>query len=93
MAADQNDELVKTPMSFRQTIAMVVKNITIEPAMFLISFSAMLDSVANSQMVVLKSCKTDFGYNDTVCNNLSSDEFEQENINVSNEVNNNLKTG
>ena len=38
-------------------------------------------------MVAIKSCKNDFGYNDTVCNNLNSPEFKEENIEVSIELN------
>ena len=67
-------------------LAKVFKNITIEPAMFLISFSSSIDKIATSQMIVLKSCKNDFGYNDTVCENINSPIYEAENIQVSNEV-------
>ena len=54
--------------------------------MFLISFSGAIEGIASSQMVVLKSCKLDFGYNDTVCQNINSPIYEHENILVSNEV-------
>ena len=72
----------KKPLNLLQKI---VKNITIEPAMFLISFTASLDGVSYNQMVLEKSCKVDFGYNDTVCENLVSD-FKNENKVVQDEV-------
>ena len=65
----------------------IIDNITIEPALFLIMFSAGIDNVANSQMVIIKSCKNDFGWNDTVCDNLNTDQFHDENVQVSNELN------
>ena len=64
----------------------IFRNITIEPAMFLISFSSAIDQIATSQLVVLKSCKLDFGYNDTVCENINSPIYDAQNIEVSNEV-------
>ena len=67
-------------------IMKILQNITIEPAMFLIAFSSGIDNIANSQMVVLKSCKNDFPeYNETVCNNLN--DYHDANIAVSNELN------
>ena len=63
----------------------VIKNITIEPAMFVIYLAATLDGVSYGQMVLEKSCKVDFGFNDTVCDNLVHD-FKEENELVQNEV-------
>ncbi len=51
----------------------IADNITIEPAMFLISFASSIDNVAISQMNIYKSCRVDFGYNDTICLNLIPD--------------------
>ena len=66
-------------------ITKVFTNITIEPAYFLISFAAELDDVSLSQMTIYKSCRADFHYNDTVCENLVTD-FKEENDIVQNEV-------
>jgi hypothetical protein len=66
-------------------IKLILLNITIEPAMFLISFSNSLDDVSVKQMQIYKSCHVDFGYNDTVCENLVSD-FKPQNDEVQNEV-------
>ena len=55
-----------------------ISHITIEPAYFLISFSKSLEEVSLSQMTIYKTCRVDFGYNDTVCNNLVT-EFHDEN--------------
>ena len=38
-------------------------------------------------MVAIKSCKNDFGYNDTVCYNLDSEEYHDQNVEVSIEFN------
>ncbi len=53
--------------------------------MFLISFSNSLDDVSVKQMQIYKSCHVDFGYNDTVCDNLVQD-FKEQNEEVQNEV-------
>ena len=54
------------------------KNVTIEPAIFLIAFSDILDDISVKQMQIDKCCHVDFGFNDTVCDNLVS-QFEKEN--------------
>ena len=38
-------------------------------------------------MVAIKSCLNDFGYNDTVCYNLDSEEYHDQNVEVSIELN------
>ena len=64
----------------------IVSNITIEPALFLTTFAKSLSSVSFDQMLIEKTCKVDFGFNDTVCDNLV-DIYEDENTLVQNEVN------
>jgi hypothetical protein len=64
---------------------LIIRNITIEPAMFLISFSNSLDDVSVKQMQIYKSCHVDFNFNDTVCDNLVKG-FPDENDLVQNEV-------
>ena len=63
----------------------VFNNITIEPALFLTSFAGQLGDATFGQMVIYKSCKSDFGYNSTVCNNLI-DDFPDQNTEIQNEV-------
>ena len=66
----------------------ILSNVTIEPALFLIMFSSGIDNVANSQMVLIKSCRNDFPeFNDTICDNLNDPAYHDENIMVSNELN------
>lgn len=83
---ESDDTITKPKENF---IKKVIKNITIEPAMFVISLAVMLDGVSYGQMVLEKSCKVDFGFNDTVCDNLVHD-FKEENELVQNEVRNNI---
>ena len=83
---ESDDTITKPKENF---IKKVLKNITIEPAMFVISLAVMLDGVSYGQMVLEKSCKVDFGFNDTVCDNLVHD-FKEENELVQNEVRNNI---
>ena len=45
----------------------VLKNITIEPAMFLLMLSGGLDDPLIPQFIITKICSYDFGYNETVC--------------------------
>jgi hypothetical protein len=63
----------------------ILKNVTIEPAMFLIAFSTSMDDLSLSQMIIHKSCKVDFGLNDTICDNLETD-YKDENLMVQEEV-------
>lgn len=86
MEESDDDTITKPKENF---IKKVLKNITIEPAMFVISLAVMLDGVSYGQMVLEKSCKVDFGFNDTVCDNLVHD-FKEENELVQNEVRNNI---
>ena len=72
-------------MNIFAKIKTIISNITIEPAMFLIMFTSHLDHIAHSQMVLDKCCKIDFGYNDTVCDNLVTD-FKEQNKQVQDEV-------
>ncbi len=67
-------------------LKLILTNITIEPAMFLITFSSSLDDVSVKQMLIEKSCRTDFQFNDTICDNLLLDEYKEENDAVQNEV-------
>ena len=65
----------------------IIDKITIEPAIFLISFAESIDKIATSQLIVDKACYQNFDFNDTVCENLNSDEYHEENIQVTNELN------
>ena len=52
----------------------ILKTITIEPAVFLISFSTNMDDVTLSQMTLYKSCSNDFPqYDNETCLNLVND--------------------
>jgi hypothetical protein len=48
------------------------RSITIEPALFLMAFAITLCSPVLQNLVLMKACLTTFGYNETVCNNLSN---------------------
>lgn len=65
----------------------VLKNITIEPAMFLLILSGGLDDPLIPQFIITKICSYDFGYNETVCDdkNLVTD-FQEENDEIQKEV-------
>ena len=67
-------------------ISKILSNITIEPALFLTSFAKCISGVSYEQMLIEKTCKNDFGFNDTVCDNLVNI-FEDENTLIQNEVN------
>ena len=64
-----------------------VKNITIEPAMFLMVLSMSMTETLFQQFIMTKICLTDLGYNDTVCDdeNLVT-EFPEANEEVQIEV-------
>ena len=69
----------------------ILSNITIEPAVFLISFSTNMDDVSLSQMTLYKSCENDFPeYNHTTCLNLVQN-FEANRV-VQQEVNSRLES-
>ena len=66
----------------RQTsrLMKVAANITIEPALFLISFSSSMDDVSLANMVLYKTCKEN--NNDTVCLDLLNDNYTDINEDV-----------
>ena len=45
-------------------------NLTIEPAMFLMSFAWSLSGSTGSQLLIYKSCRIDFNQTDETCHNL-----------------------
>ena len=63
----------------------IVKGITIEPAVFIVSLSTTIENIANSQIAIEKTCKVDFQYNETVCDKLVTD-FKDENEAVQEDV-------
>ena len=65
----------------------IITSITIEPAMFILTFGDICDEVSLSQMIIDKSCRSDFDFNETVCDNLTS--YEHENADVQDEVSHN----
>ena len=63
----------------------ILKCITIEPAVFMISLSMTIENISNSQIVIDKTCNIDYEYNDTVCDSLVTD-FKDENSIIQKEV-------
>ena len=70
----------------------IIKSISIEPAVFMISLSTTMENIASSQIVIDKTCTIDFSYNDTVCENLVTD-FKDQNSEIQKEVNVSLTFG
>ena len=74
---------LKTDESLSQraigTAMNILRNITVEPVMFLYFFSGNLDSISLSQLKIIKSCKHDFDFNETVCENLLGGNYTEEN--------------
>ena len=68
-----------------QFLRMVVTNMTIEPGVFLLAFSGNMDDISVNQMLIYKSCKVDFEFNSTVCDNLVTD-FKDQNELVQDKV-------
>ena len=54
--------------------------------MLFMSFVGSMDSVSVGQMVIDKSCANDFAFNETICNDLLNDAYEDENSAVESEV-------
>jgi len=47
------------------------RSITVEPALFLLTFAITLCGPVLQNFVVLKTCRVTLGYNETICSNLS----------------------
>ena len=79
---------MSTPIQIEKEFILwrILKSITIEPAVFMISLSTTMENIASSQIVIDKSCKIDFPYNDTICENLVTD-FKDQNSEIQKEVN------
>ena len=69
-----------------QKIKNVIRSITVEPDLFVLFICSGLDHTTLDQMQIQKSCKIDFGFNDTVCDNLVDDKYKEEDDLVQDEV-------
>ena len=66
----------------------VLRNISIEPAMFLYYLFFAITYIPLDQLKIEKSCRHDFNYTEEVCENLLDGNHEDENTAVQNEVRN-----
>ena len=64
----------------------VIKNITVEPALFVMFLGIGLDGSTLDQMQIDKCCRDDFDFNETVCQNLTDDQYKNQSSMVSDEV-------
>ena len=69
-----------------EKIKFLQANVTIEPAVFLISFLASLDFITIEQLIIEKTCANDFNLTADVCYNLVDGQHLEENTLVQNEV-------
>ena len=60
--------------------------ITVEPALFFIYLSDGMDNIALEQLKIQKACQNEFNFNETVCDNLLSEEYFEENNEIQNSV-------
>eukprot|EP00095_Tigriopus_kingsejongensis_P002938 maker-scaffold517_size150149-snap-gene-0.20 protein:Tk02938 transcript:maker-scaffold517_size150149-snap-gene-0.20-mRNA-1 annotation:"adenylate cyclase " len=71
---------------FLRNLVLVWRNITVEPALFLLFFSDGMDNVSVDQLKILKTCKNDFEFSDEICQNLLSGNYTLENDLVQDEA-------
>ena len=69
-----------------ETVKNVIENITVEPALFVMFLGIGLDSSTLDQMQMDKCCRDDFDFNETVCENITEDQYEDQYNLVSDEV-------
>ena len=67
----------------------VMRNVTLEPAIFLIELGTSAGMASYSQMTIDKSCH-DHGYNATVCNDLLNPNYSMIHTKVTDNVSNNI---
>ena len=65
----------------------VIRNVTVEPALFVMFLGIGLDSSTLDQMQIDKCCRDDFDFNETICANLTDDQYKNQSSMVSDEVN------
>ena len=70
----------------RSTIKNVIRNITVEPALFVMFLGFGLDHSTLDQMQIDKCCRDDFDFNETVCENITDDQYKDQYSLVSDEV-------
>ena len=46
--------------------------ITLEPVYFLMALGSSFDSLASGELTIMKVCGVNYGYDDTICGNLSA---------------------
>ena len=88
--SDQNKEQlpIRKPKKI-DAFAMLDKvwsNMTIEPAMFLMSFAWSLSGSTGSQLLIYKSCRIDFNQTDETCQNLFLPENKDLNDDITDKV-------
>lgn len=64
----------------------VIRNVTVEPALFVMFVGIGLDASTLDQMQIDKCCRDDFDFNETICANLTDDKYKNESSMVSDEV-------
>ena len=64
----------------------VISNITVEPALFVMFLGIHLDHSTLDQMQMDKSCRDDFDFNQTVCQNITDEQYKDQYNEVSDEV-------
>ena len=74
------------PQRIKRRARIIWKNITVEPVIFFIMFSQGIDTVSLNQLKIEKSCKIDFKFNETVCDNLLEENYTEQNKLVQDEV-------
>ncbi|RZC34752.1 MFS 1 and/or Sugar tr domain containing protein [Asbolus verrucosus] len=70
------------PPAERKPLSHYLKLITVEPTMVLYMMAFMTTSVVEQSFFVDKACRVNHGFNSTVCDNLTLDEFEDLNKQV-----------
>lgn len=82
---------IRKPRTFEVFLMLdkVWANMTIEPAMFLMTFAWSLSGSTGSQLLIYKTCRIDFNQTDETCQNL----FLKENQALNDDITDKVKNG
>ena len=69
-----------------KSVKNVIRNVTVEPALFVMFLGIGMDHSTLDQMQIDKSCRDDFDFNETICSNLTDDQYKNQSSLVSDEV-------
>lgn len=76
----QTQEEVKKKRSFKETCSFVLKNVTVEPTMFLFILAMLTTVITGQNLNLEKACRINLNFTSEICDSLKSQTLGEQNI-------------